>query len=259
MRTCVLVLRQLFNLEEIDMEYKIPAFAMAMASCFVAQPKTENYDALGNVAFYRNKYGRPELAGCNGHSMVMISWNASVSPAPEKGEWFALRPLPLLDTKSLNLEALVCVSIEYVTLGGYCGGDLHKAYRVTCDSPDTQPALSLQYEIAKDTYGVLPGIVAQNDFYVSWRDKIMEPDRTPPREDRDKVYGCSYTLPFDQLPKLFHPAFGTPTLKACGRYIAAHYPMDSALPYGITTCSVVMPFANACDGADQFSSALGNF
>lgn len=259
MRTCVLVLRQLFNLGEIDMEYKIPAFAMAMASRFVAQPKTENYDALGNVAFYRNKYGRPELAACDGYAMVMISWGGAVSPVPENEECFALRPLPFLDTKGLSLEALVRVSIEYVTPKDYRGDDPHKAYHVVCDSPDTRPVLNLQYEIAKDDYGVLPGIVARNDFYTSWRDKIMEPDRTPPKEDRDngKVYGCSYALPFDQMLKMFHPALGTPTLKACGPYVAVHYLANSALPYGLTVCSVIMSFSNAPDGIAKFGNALG--
>lgn len=233
------------------MEYRIPALAMVMASRFASRPDMANYDTLGNVAFYRNKYGRPELAACDGYAMVMISWDASVASAPKEGERFALRPMLELDVKSLNLDALVRVSLAYKD--ATC-----KAYCVLCDSSDTRPALSLQYEIAKDGYGVLPGIVAQNDFYISWRDKIMEPGRTPPKEDRNngKVYGCSYALPFDQVLKLFHPALGTPTLKACGTFIAAHYPVNSALPYGLTACSVIMQYSNALDDLSRFDNAL---
>lgn len=238
------------------MQFQIPAVAFAAASQFVAQPNTAEYEVLSNVAFYYNKYGRPEIAAGDGHSMIMLSWDVSLAEEA-RGEIFALHPMLLPKMKKPDLSAQVCFSLEYVTPDGYHGGNPRKAYHVVCEPAGIRPSIRTTYTVIRNDFGVLPGIVAQDSFYLSWYERIKYPNRFPPEKNKGKIFGCSYMFSFAHMEKFFLPGFGTPTFKASGGYVAVHYPIVS-LPGNVTltACGIIMSYTSALNDITDFKNAL---
>lgn len=221
------------------MRYRIPTFALAFASLFVASPnpKSGAYDdkELTNLAFYTNKHGRPTVVGVNGHAMMMVSWNAEPGfGAPDCT--YALAPAHELTARTVSLEDLAGVDIEPDDVPYMGKPGTFSSYAVHVEAP----SLEQRYAVTISPYGTgdRPGIVNWDGFYDTWLERILNPDRN---DEPGQTYNGSYMLPFDQIPAFFTPQLGVPVLKACGQYIAVQYPATYTA-CGITAFGAVMQY-----------------